>query len=229
MDIAHYFRCCLNCGSLFPIRNTFLCGACWHQVDADRSKTKSQRVRRVATGKLEALTLWNWIPDKNDALSVMLAALKGWNGAKEWEFLARGMLTQRLNLAGQWNSDIEQGVDQSLIIPAPSLRPVAQDHAQNLAKELARLLQLPMLPVLYKPRVLNSEGETSHQRGRTRFARQNVFIKKRENFSHLDLSKSRVILIDDVLTTGETAAACIEALSPLKTYEIWCLAQRALL
>ncbi len=206
-------RCCLNCGSLFPQRNRWLCDRCGQLTDCDESK--SYAVRRLEKQKLEALCLWDWIPWKNDALSNYLAALKGQSQMSEWNFLAQRLIQKRMQKS-------EVLSRPSVIVPAPSLRAPDEDHALSLALAVGAQLGIAVSPMLVKVSGV-------HQRGLRKYQRQRILIAKHENFSQVDLSRHKVIFIDDVLTTGVTASSSLRALAPMKSHEIWCLAQRALL
>jgi len=211
-DILHYLRCCLNCGSLFPLPGNFLCRQCWTQASFDLSQGP---VLRTGVGrKLEALALFNWHPQKNDALSAYLAALKYWRGEAQWDEIASQLIHLRTKKNQNWPAF-------DLVIPAASNRPL--DHSWHLAKALAAKLQIPVLSMLQK------ESEGHHQRGMGKSQRQLLRVKRSEKFSQTDLSVRRVLWVDDVITTGATARASIGALSPMQSYEIWCVAQRALL
>ena len=188
--LESYLRCCLHCGSLFPPKGRFLCADCWRLLEADRTRFPSHRI--LNGQKMEVHSLWDWIPNKNTALSGYLLALKGWSNEREWDFLAKELLRQR-SLATSSKS-LE---NPSILVPAPSHRKEDQDHALALAKALGRTFGLPMLPVLTK-----AGPQPLHQRGLGRKERAGLGVRRHEKFSQLDLSKHKVIFIDDVLTTG---------------------------
>lgn len=75
--------------------------------------------------------------------------------------------------------------------------------AQELARPLARALALPARPILTKVR------ETRDQAGLSRTARR---ANLAEAFRHNGRIPIRVLLVDDVMTTGATADACAAAL-----------------
>ncbi len=81
------------------------------------------------------------------------------------------------------------------------------NQAALLANALARLTGKPVMPdALQRVRATPSQGRLERAARRRNVAR--AFAVRRAS----DLSGRRVLLIDDVLTTGATAGACAEAL-----------------
>jgi len=102
---------------------------------------------------------------------------------------------------------------------------LAQQLILQLAIAVGFQLNSPVLPMLRK----EHQKTVVHQRRKSKAQRLQIKAYRRENFSRIDLSEKSLILIDDVLTTGGTAKASLQALAPRKNTEIWCLAHRALL
>jgi len=198
---------------LFPKRGRFLCQFCWGLLEQDRSLPEP-----IFIDEAKLFTIWNWVPGKNEALSNYLLSLKAWSGGLEWKALAQELILQRQ----QWKLPIPKNL---IIVPAPSYREGKNDHAIQLAIAVGFQLNSPVLPMLRK----EHQKTVVHQRRKSKAQRLQIKAYRRENFSRIDLSEKSLILIDDVLTTGGTAKASLQALAPRKNTEIWCLAHRALL
>ena len=216
MKWLRYVRCCLNCGSLSVAPNGHLCGTCWLQMELDRSTGHFERAQ--SGGRIFGTSIWDWQPQKNNALSAFLSQIKGWSGESTWDYLADYlvMAVQAQGFSAAWS----QG--KVALVPAPSSRPVKEDHARHLAAALSRRTSIKVVQGIKKESAV-------HQRGRARWERSDIALRYHENFSRGDLIDTHVILVDDVVTTGATAAVSFATLGPTKSKEIWCLANRALL
>jgi ComF family protein len=94
-------------------------------------------------------------------------------------------------------------VDALVFVPSDQGRRLERGHnpAERLARELAELWELPCLPLLQRTR-------SGRQRGSSAVKRRSV----RGAFRATGAAPRRVALIDDVYTTGSTAAAASTAL-----------------
>lgn len=98
--------------------------------------------------------------------------------------------------------------DPELLVPVPlhprRLRQRSYNQALLLARELGRLRSLPVMPLLEK--VLETESQQGLR------AEQRESNLKRAFQTVTELDGERVLLVDDVMTTGATAKACSKVL-----------------
>ena len=113
-----------------------------------------------------------------------------------------------------------QGAD--LICWAPlsrkRLRKRGFDQAELLAREVGRQLSIPPQTTLKKARNTPPQSElgaTSQRRANARGAY--------ELLPHTDLTGKRVVLVDDVVTSGSTLSECAALLRQAGAKEVWCL------
>ena len=117
---------------------------------------------------------------------------------------------------------LEFGMESDLIVPVPLSglrhRTRGYNQASELAKHLGRQLDAPM-----RPRALERVRNTPPQ------ARSADAAERRRNvqgaFSSEDpaVEGNRILLVDDVATTGATLAACAEALNRAGAQSVSCL------
>jgi len=106
-------------------------------------------------------------------------------------------------------------VDALTFVPADRARRLKRGHnpAERLALELAATWELPCLPLLDRTR-------GGRQRGSSRAERRTV----RGAFRATGTAPRRVAVIDDVYTTGATAAATASALRAAGTRRVEAIA-----
>ena len=95
-------------------------------------------------------------------------------------------------------------VDAVVPVPVPTRRRLRRgfDQGELLARALARTLDRPMLPALVRVRAQEQAGRDHRERRR---GARGAFRLRGE-------VPPLVLLVDDVVTTGATAAACADAL-----------------
>ena len=105
----------------------------------------------------------------------------------------------------------KSGIDFDLIVPVPmsrrKLRQRGYNQAQVLGEELARLSGIPWRNCLVHKDTKNDQHQLS-ARERSYWAERTYFGKGEEN-----CRGKRILLIDDVYTTGSTIRACTKCLN----------------
>ncbi|PRY23032.1 ComF family protein [Aliiruegeria haliotis] len=125
-------------------------------------------------------------------------------------------------LAGAGQEIIEPGM---LVAPVPlhwrRLFSRRYNQAALLSEALARRMALPSCPdLLLRRRFTGSQGGKSHDQRFANIASAIVVNPRRMSL----LSDARVLLVDDVMTSGATFAACAEAIVSAGAKEVRVLA-----
>ena len=115
---------------------------------------------------------------------------------------------------------LPQGAD--LICWAPlakkRLRERGFDQAELMAREVGRLLSIPAEPILEK--IQHTVPQSGLEEGSARRANARGAYALR---SGADLNGKRVVLVDDVVTSGATLSECAALLRMGGAVQVWCL------
>ncbi len=92
------------------------------------------------------------------------------------------------------------------------------DQAEDLARALAGVLGIPCETLLARDPEVQSAQKSLTRAGRARNARRAYFVLERER-----IKGRRVLLIDDIVTSGSTMAACCRKLRRAGAEEVYAL------
>lgn len=209
--IHRNLRSCPCCGN--SAKNFLFCQDCLLKLDLEQQHSNT-RFGQSALGRTTILSAYNWTPDRNQRLSQLISNLKNHNVDSDWRYFAEQIFFPRQleKLRGQ---DIK-----TRFVPVPSVRG-RPDHAFYFAKALAKSLDGEFAPILRRM-------DRTQQHSKSRQERRNVEFKLSEIFTHSNPFAGRTVIVDDVLTTGETAKAAIAALQAKHPIEVWVVARRSL-
>lgn len=130
----------------------------------------------------------------------------------EWKFYAERLLQKR-TAAGDLHSLI--------FVHAPS-SDGQPDHAYHLSQQLSRLTGFEMLSCFER----SSKGKFQHKNRQDRLQHLQDRLAPLENITNISGSKSQIVFVDDIVTTGATFKSAYFHLGKPAHYEVWCLARR---
>lgn len=193
---------CSICGAFTGFRQKSYCSVCL-QLFVFEMKMRN----RTFDGVSHVYGI-SWIPGQSDLVSHFLLALKA-NPSSE--------LYLKLSLLWLGQLGRKKGLGPTVLVPIPSSRRPGQ--ALHLAQAISNISGF----MIWDGLVLDDSTE---QKRKGRKGRQLRRMDVRKNFTSKALNSQRIILIDDVLTTGATVRAALRALEGIQIEEIWTIAYR---
>lgn len=199
-------RSCTNCGS-FNCKQFCLCQPCWSFLKNRESDLVFSHLDRRAKARLEIKSLFEWEPDENRPLSLLLQTLKGGPFPSDFDVIAQEF-HRRFHLSNKCTKPL-------VLVPAPP-RGNQRDHAQCWAEALQRTFGGAIVNGLR--RIGPQEQKELSRNDRYRLRLEGI-----EKFTGFD---QQVVFVDDVVTTGATVFAAYKALGLPPYFQAWTIAYR---
>ena len=208
-------RTCSLC-QLWSTTGSWLCLSCLGDLRARCNASSSLQVKDLPPVSY----LWRWTPG-DYKLGKLLHSLKGGANSGVWRKLVREEVRPL----------VPHRARHVVVVPIPSRNPKnRQDHAWRLAQALAELRGFE-----FEPNLIREPGSIEEQKRLTRKLRVRSTAFKWQPVSQptklpgVEASgKIHHVLVDDVITTGETMRAAVHAMGDHRRISIWCLACRVL-
>ena len=214
---------CVCCKNILEYGDKALCKECLKRYlnDIDRQCSRCNKLLRFCTcsnfylerHKVKRVVKIYRYNSKIQELpgNCLIYALKQDYRSDVFDFLADELSDTIRN-----NLDFSDGLENYIITNVPRRKTAIQeygyDHAAELAKRVAKILGIEYRSILLSKTMKAQKEVVGDERKRNaKFIVQNK-IKS--------LTGIRVLLIDDIITTGSSIAACADALRALKPKEI---------
>ena len=202
-----YPSCCLNCGSYIEQSGELICPDCWDKIrtfdhlfcgNCENPLDSNKLCENCGRDKtMPIIALGHY----TDPLSEIIRYFKYRDFQKLGPILAEKLTAKYSTLFGKAKIDI--------IIPVPlhsyRLKTRGYNQAEILVRELSNHFKIPFQnDIIYDINIKPSQITLSKNKRQTNV--EGVFFVKK------DLEGNRIILVDDIFTTGSTVKACCESM-----------------
>ena len=184
---------CLRCGSL-RVQSSLFCRAC----EVDFLFPRMQRHHRIIKDSRVDFLL-HWVPNESDSLSELVYLLKSRLSFPVWKFYVEQFITLHSS----------KKEFKTALIPVPGSRTgrVAH-HTRHFALAWQHFCHGDIVHCL---KTAPHHGE---QKGLTLAERGAANMSFLEDFTSAIYQYNRIILIDDIVTSGNTLQASLQAIKP---------------
>lgn len=212
-------QACLYCESHFEIAHgEVLCSFC-------SDEWRKKPVRTVYLDEFPSRSLIEWNRERS-SVGNMIKRLKQEgesqkNRTSRFRFMATKFWTQYYALEKFSSRDV-------VFIPAPARFQQEDDHASLFAKELSRLFGSPTRKPLRRVSQAEQKGMSRDERALNRLVlREGIDLPSEIGLAE-SLAAKKIVFVDDLLVSGQTARAAYLALGKPDNFEAWTIAYRPL-
>ncbi len=201
--IKQYFYnpICFKCGSFFVQQHLF-CEVCFESEILPRLSLK-QRTIQFNESEINHFYLFDWIPGESDLLSGMIYQIKSNRCIMAIEFYTK-------ILTCYFKESLEGRILYNCVLPMPGSHN-SSVHSDIIGEQVSQILGLAFSRVFYKETdKIPQKVLSSKHRKRVRVEKNTSRLN--ELFTKIESAKLRPIYVDDVLTTGSTLKAAINAI-----------------
>ena len=210
---------CVCCGAKLRFEEKALCSEC--KIRYDEIKTRNCSLCSNVLSKCKCsnkyleshyvknlLKVYRYAPGDDIATNRLIYSLKRDDRSDVFEFLSAELRVSIENAI----KNPEQFVFTNVPRRKKSISKYGVDHSGRIAKTLAKTFSAEY----YQPLVSKNKRDQKKNIGSERMKNLNFFYKKNAK----DLSGKRVIIVDDVVTTGASLGTCAAMLRGLGAKEI---------
>ena len=196
---------CVLCNSSLLKLEKEICNTCYIELPRlENSFLRKQQLEKIFAGRINLLKLDCFLKYSKTGISQKLITELKYNGNSELAFSL-----------GAWHATEHHSAEifsfVDVIIPVPlhekKMKIRGHNQAERIASGISKIINKPVLTDVLE-RVQNNNTQTRKGRMDRQTNLENVFILKRAD----KIKEKKVLLVDDVLTTGATLESCANEL-----------------